>query len=282
MAEQKSIGIFKLLGAIQPLSGQKIVFIREGETVAEVFPEWIEESQLGDGYYLPFDLNIPVTLPKRANLKAAYKADPPLSEIGTIVSKRLALELESRLRTSVKHIYTSPSLASLQTAHAIQKVFQERRSKESTIRVSHLLATNGSAKKHWIAKNSLKNFGFIVDNSYETGENKISQTELNQEKVTQNIKQFLTEISETTETDTPVIIVCDSIAMALMVNEIRGETFNFPTENAYEKCMKMFPASSSFVCDLCLEKRQLLTSKPDCNLRPLTSIGISCSVRYRP
>uniref|UniRef100_A0A0K0CVD7 Protein-tyrosine-phosphatase n=1 Tax=Angiostrongylus cantonensis TaxID=6313 RepID=A0A0K0CVD7_ANGCA len=62
---------------------------------------------------------MPVRLPRRAEMKVAYKHDPPLSEIGRIMTQIFARELVVR-NAIPKVIYSSTSFASIQTAADIQ------------------------------------------------------------------------------------------------------------------------------------------------------------------
>ncbi|KHJ97662.1 hypothetical protein OESDEN_02353, partial [Oesophagostomum dentatum] len=71
--------------------GEEIILARHAETIAEVFPDWIERCKLDDAFYQPFDLNVPVRIPRRTNMAQAYQHDPPLSEVQNVFQKQIGV-----------------------------------------------------------------------------------------------------------------------------------------------------------------------------------------------
>ncbi|PIO75944.1 hypothetical protein TELCIR_01987 [Teladorsagia circumcincta] len=63
-----------------------LIVVRHGETVAEVFPQWLRLAYQGR-LYQPFDLNMPSTIPDRP--MEHFRFDPPLSQFGYSVAERV-------------------------------------------------------------------------------------------------------------------------------------------------------------------------------------------------
>ncbi|EYC39613.1 hypothetical protein Y032_0649g1121 [Ancylostoma ceylanicum] len=60
--------------------------VSHGETVAEVFPQWLRLTYKGGGeVYQPYDLNMPATIPKRP--AEHFRNDPPLTEHGNFTAE---------------------------------------------------------------------------------------------------------------------------------------------------------------------------------------------------
>ncbi|KHN74627.1 Ubiquitin-associated and SH3 domain-containing protein A [Toxocara canis] len=103
-----------------------VFVMRAGETIDEVLPSWIEQSHLDQNYYCPFNLNIPVHLPRRKNNVEEYAVDPPLSECGSAMSQIVGRQLRTK-RINLRHIFSSPALACVQTATQLAKVLRKKR-----------------------------------------------------------------------------------------------------------------------------------------------------------
>lgn len=77
---------FQPLGPVQPFQGPHIFVIRNGESIAEVFPDWIPRCELDVAFYVPFDLVLPV-LPFQSIFLASEHADldpPPEQDEGSL------------------------------------------------------------------------------------------------------------------------------------------------------------------------------------------------------
>ncbi|VDM37192.1 unnamed protein product [Toxocara canis] len=97
------------------LEDARIVLIRRGESVSDVFPEWTKSAFNANGDYVPFDLNMPSTIRKRERIED-FLLDPPLTNIGSHLSRQLGLSMIHEVPTV---IYTSPQLASIQTGRKL-------------------------------------------------------------------------------------------------------------------------------------------------------------------
>ncbi|KAK6032170.1 hypothetical protein OSTOST_01658 [Ostertagia ostertagi] len=49
---------YKMLRPAAQFRGDEMIVSRHSETIAEVFPDWIERCKLDDAYYHPFDLKV--------------------------------------------------------------------------------------------------------------------------------------------------------------------------------------------------------------------------------
>lgn len=103
----------------------EVLLMRHGERVDRVFGSgWARKSGIGqaesesqtvDYQYRPYDLNLPLWLPKR---KTSWRNDAPLTEMGWAVGRAMGRSME--LSTlSLSAIYASPALRCVQTATAV-------------------------------------------------------------------------------------------------------------------------------------------------------------------
>ncbi|VDK68313.1 unnamed protein product [Litomosoides sigmodontis] len=97
----------------------RLVVMRHGERIDDLFPEWIRKST-SSGSYQPFDLNMPLTLPELKRPFKHYEDDTIISEMGHILAEMVGKGL--LVNKSVPDIiYSSPSLRCVQTAHSVLK-----------------------------------------------------------------------------------------------------------------------------------------------------------------
>ncbi|PIO55830.1 hypothetical protein TELCIR_22780, partial [Teladorsagia circumcincta] len=142
--------------------GDEMIVSRHSETIAEVFPDWIERCKLDDAYYHPFDLNMPVRVPRRENMRHAYTLDPPISEVGRIMAQIFARELVTR-NAVPKAIYSSPSLASVQTAADIRNFIG---GECGSINIEPGLASDQNASSLWMSPKEFNQLKYNVNESY--------------------------------------------------------------------------------------------------------------------
>ncbi|MCP9263800.1 hypothetical protein DINM_007176 [Dirofilaria immitis] len=86
----------------------RVILMRRGETVTEVFPNWTINAFDESNFYTPYDLNMPYCLRKRENL-----IDPPLTNISAHFVAKLGFTMKKNLPTI---IYSAPEMATVQTA----------------------------------------------------------------------------------------------------------------------------------------------------------------------
>ncbi|VDL76666.1 unnamed protein product [Nippostrongylus brasiliensis] len=160
---------------IQPLrpagrfQGEEVVVARYAESIAEVFPDWINRCRLDGNMYNPFDLNMPVRVPQRENMKSAYQSDPPISEVGRIMAQIFARELVTR-NAVPKAIYTSPALACVQTAADIRNFIG---AECGNIHIEPGFAGDKSGQSNWMSPKQFVQLKYNVDENY-TPENERS------------------------------------------------------------------------------------------------------------
>ncbi|KAE9416062.1 hypothetical protein Angca_002308, partial [Angiostrongylus cantonensis] len=96
------------------------IIVSHGETIAEVFPQWLRLAWKRGHYYHAYDLNMPSLIPNRP--MEHFRYDPPLSEHGYL-SAEVAGHSIKVARYEPFQIYSSPELRCVQTASAIIQAF---------------------------------------------------------------------------------------------------------------------------------------------------------------
>lgn len=89
--------------------------MRHGERMDRIFAGWTKISFAEKGTYRPYNLNMPVNMPTRANF-LHFAGDSPLTEVGAVTSTLIGKCMRMSKHT-VTQIYCSPALRCLQTAH---------------------------------------------------------------------------------------------------------------------------------------------------------------------
>lgn len=153
---------YKSLRPAAPFHGDEVVVVRHSETISEVFPDWIDRCKLDFAFYQPFDLNMPVRLPRRENMMTAYQHDPPISEVGRITAQIFARELVTRNGVP-KAIFSSPSLASVQTAADIRNFIG---SECGNIHIEPALASDRTSSSFWMSPKEFAQLKYNVDEGY--------------------------------------------------------------------------------------------------------------------
>ncbi|WKY12034.1 hypothetical protein Q1695_003528 [Nippostrongylus brasiliensis] len=235
---------------IQPLrpagrfQGEEVVVARYAESIAEVFPDWINRCRLDGNMYNPFDLNMPVRVPQRENMKSAYQSDPPISEVGRIMAQIFARELVTR-NAVPKAIYTSPALACVQTAADIRNFIG---AECGNIHIEPGFAGDKSGQSNWMSPKQFVQLKYNVDENY-TPENE------------GNMKKLLEKLAE--QKKGVMLVITDASALQTLSDKSGGGD---------EKSSKnAFPAMSSIV----LMRKDNNVEPSRLYMRPLTMIGRS-------
>ncbi|KAK6103887.1 hypothetical protein QQG55_14200 [Brugia pahangi] len=90
----------------------RVILMRRGETVSEVFPNWIVKAFDDSNLYVPYDLNMPDTL-RRCERHDNFLIDPPLTNVSAHFAAKTGFAMTQNLPTMV---YSAPEMAVLQTA----------------------------------------------------------------------------------------------------------------------------------------------------------------------
>ncbi|XP_042199880.1 ubiquitin associated and SH3 domain containing Bb isoform X2 [Callorhinchus milii] len=109
------------------LSRQKrcLFVCRHGERMDVVFGKhWISQCFDAKGNYIRSNLNMPLTLPQRCGGFRDYEKDAPITVFGC-TQARLVGEALLESKSTVDHVYCSPSLRCVQTAFNILKGLQQ-------------------------------------------------------------------------------------------------------------------------------------------------------------
>ncbi|KIH68868.1 phosphoglycerate mutase family protein [Ancylostoma duodenale] len=254
-----------------PFQGEEIILARHAETIAEVFPNWVERSKLdGGGLYHPFDLNVPVRMPKRLNMVQAYQSDPPLSEVGRIMAQLFARELVSRSAIP-KAIFAAPTLASLQTAVDIHNYIGKDCGK---ICVDASLTSDRSGAPYWLSEQEIAHLKFNVDDSYNQEEIELDDRSL--KSIAESMKKVLPKLSSKNGI---VLVVTDALAVKMLKDlalSPKDAVGNRSEEESRKRAAQEYPAMSSTVLSSRTSKGTVHLQPSRLSMRPLTTIG-ECS-----
>ncbi|XP_054829368.1 ubiquitin-associated and SH3 domain-containing protein A [Eublepharis macularius] len=105
-------------------SRRGLLVMRHGERVDQVFGKsWLQQCFSADGKYYRPDLNFPPTLPYCKDSIKNFEWDPPLTCCG-IFQSRLIGEALLEKELKISHVYSSPALRCIQTAHHVLEGLQ--------------------------------------------------------------------------------------------------------------------------------------------------------------
>ncbi|KAK5981531.1 Phosphoglycerate mutase family protein [Trichostrongylus colubriformis] len=253
---------YKALRPAAPFRGEEIVVARHAETIAEVFPDWMERCKLDESRYHPFDLNMPVRVPRRENVKQAYQADPPISEVGRIMAQIFARELVTRNGVP-KVIYTSPSLACVQTAADIRNFIG---TDCGHICIEPGLASSQEASSYWMKPAEFNQLKYNVDESYTPQQTNSGDRSMKGRS--ENMRRMLSKLAEKKGV---VLVITDPLGVKLLTSggnmkEDENE------EQMRAKSVNTFPPMSSMImCHSHKNENDVELSR--LFMRPLTTIG---------
>jgi broad specificity phosphatase PhoE len=142
----------------------KVLLMRHAEPLDAAFPSWQRLALLGDKYR-PYDLNMPLTIPRRP--LEAHTDDAPLTELGRLTAQMVGRGL--RLARLVPDMVVSaPELRCVQTAAA---VIHSLHNDAVTICVEPGLADWRSwheTEPQWLSPRQLAGLGLPVNLAYES------------------------------------------------------------------------------------------------------------------
>ncbi|XP_054716647.1 ecdysteroid-phosphate phosphatase-like [Uloborus diversus] len=97
---------------------RKLVIMRHAERVDFTFGNWMEPAFDEHGNYIRFNLNMPVSVPKRNPMD--FQRDCPLTRIGTFQATITGESMKEH-GLSFSHVFCSPSLRCIQTCSDVLK-----------------------------------------------------------------------------------------------------------------------------------------------------------------
>ncbi|GMS78278.1 hypothetical protein PENTCL1PPCAC_453 [Pristionchus entomophagus] len=242
---EQMAGGYRTVTTRDEFSGKEVIVVRGAESIEDVFPDWIKQSRLDDHYYIPFDLNVPQTLPKRESLAEAYALDPPISEYGKLTAQVFARHLQSRGVThkGLISIYTAPSLACLQTAH---EIYHFLRSHCNAIRIDSGLAAECRGFDYWLKEPAIRRLGYVVDWNYKSLQRaERSETIFTiEERVCETVRGI--EIEQERHC---VLLVTDALSLSMINRRVRRLPIHFSEDIFTEKVRadSAVPPNSSLV-----------------------------------
>ncbi|XP_053125551.1 ubiquitin-associated and SH3 domain-containing protein B isoform X3 [Hemicordylus capensis] len=145
---------------------------RHGERMDVVFGKyWLSQCFDAKGRYMRTNLNMPHSLPQRSGGFKDYEKDAPITVFGC-TQARLVGEALLESNTIIHHIYCSPSLRCVQTAHYILKGLQQENNMKIRVEPGLFEWTkwvSGSSLPAWILPVDLAAASLSVDTTYSSG-----------------------------------------------------------------------------------------------------------------
>ncbi|XP_028931626.1 ubiquitin-associated and SH3 domain-containing protein B [Ornithorhynchus anatinus] len=142
---------------------------RHGERMDVVFGKyWLSQCFDAKGRYTRTNLNMPHSLPQRSGGFRDYEKDAPITVFGC-TQARLVGEALLETNTVVDHVYSSPSLRCVQTAHNILKGLQQDNMVKIRVEPGLFEWTKwvaGSTLPAWIPPSDLAAANLCVDTTY--------------------------------------------------------------------------------------------------------------------
>ncbi|CAB3398854.1 unnamed protein product [Caenorhabditis bovis] len=269
--EEFALGAYKALGPLPNYIGDEIIVMRHAETIAEVFPDWVAQSMLGENCYDPFDVNVPIELARRPQMQKSNDADPPLSEIARVCSKMMARELcDRKICPSV--IFCSPDIASIETACLIKKFIGE---KCGPIRIEPELSTMHAVSHLFFSKESLAKLGYDIDKDAEPL--KTISTKVTLPDLRARIKRAFYEL--TNVAINPLFIV-DSLAAKIIASHFYLIQFDEKLDVEVERAasFKTMPPLANITLYRMGTEGIKMYDISSLSLRPLTYTGFSNNI----
>ncbi|TKR80964.1 hypothetical protein L596_014928 [Steinernema carpocapsae] len=230
--------VFDLSHKVENISSREVFIVANAQNVKQLFPNWTKLSHLDEGRYEVFDLNMPIKLINREKNEAAYKLDPPLSEVGIFEGRAIGRQLHDRkIRNPV--VFTAPNLSSIQTASEIAKTFNGI----TKIRIEPGISTRQSKKcsEVFFSQQKLVNAGFPVDLGYESSDFETSEDWGEVQKCVK--RSFLRCIDQSTAGN--AIFVTDRAATKILTHLCFGipkSTLKIPQEEWHQRAYRSYPS----------------------------------------
>ncbi|NP_001248215.1 ubiquitin-associated and SH3 domain-containing protein B isoform X1 [Macaca fascicularis] len=154
----------------QPGPQKRCLFVcRHGERMDVVFGKyWLSQCFDAKGRYIRSNLNMPHSLPQRSGGFRDYEKDAPITVFGCMQA-RLVGEALLESNTIIDHVYCSPSLRCVQTAHNILKGLQQENHLKIRVEPGLFEWTKwvaGSTLPAWIPPSELAAANLSVDTTY--------------------------------------------------------------------------------------------------------------------
>ncbi|CAI5448547.1 unnamed protein product [Caenorhabditis angaria] len=274
LSEMYTVGDFRALGAPPAFNGDEIIVLRSAETISEVFPDWVSRSGLTENNLIPFDVNCPVELPNRSEIRKSYSADPPLSEMGKITAKMMGREIiERKIIPTV--IISTPDLASVETAAIIQKFIGLEKSPK--IRIEPELSTMHNVKNVFFNRDEFLRMGINIDSKT----NQLKAITSNSEFVdlVNHIKRAFHEL--TNKQDSNILMIVDALSAKIIASLFYGVEFAKNRDNLEEERLKAisnFPPLASFSTFRVPGSGNKMYDISPVTLRPLNYTGFSSNI----
>ncbi|VDM45358.1 unnamed protein product [Toxocara canis] len=105
-------------------SDTRIYLVRSGEDCDSIMPAWRNRAFETYQAYRLLDMNQPACIPRRVGGEDDYVSDAPLTNVGSLSAQFVGRAIT--MRSMISTVYTSPSLASVQTASSLASCLQQK------------------------------------------------------------------------------------------------------------------------------------------------------------
>ncbi|XP_039220026.1 ubiquitin-associated and SH3 domain-containing protein B [Crotalus tigris] len=200
---------------------------RHGERMDVVFGKyWLSQCFDTKGRYIRTNLNMPHNLPQRSGGFREYEKDAPITVLGC-TQARLVGEALLESNTVIHHIYCSPSLRCVQTAHHILKGLQQENNLKIRVEPGLFEWTkwvSGNSLPAWIPPMDLAAASLSVDTTYRPhlAVNKLGISESYETYISRSFQVTKEILSECKAKGNNILIVAHASSLEACTCQLQG------------------------------------------------------------
>ncbi|XP_026565001.1 ubiquitin-associated and SH3 domain-containing protein B [Pseudonaja textilis] len=200
---------------------------RHGERMDVVFGKyWLSQCFDTKGRYIRTNLNMPHNLPQRSGGFREYEKDAPITVLGC-TQARLVGEALLESNTVIHHIYCSPSLRCVQTAHHILKGLQQENNLKIRVEPGLFEWTKwvpGNSLPAWIPPPDLAAVSLSVDTTYRPhlAVNKLGISESYETYISRSFQVTKEILSECKAKGNNILIVAHASSLEACTCQLQG------------------------------------------------------------
>ncbi len=189
-------------------TGRRVFLMRHAERIDRVFPGWIKLAFTDGKKYRPYDLNQPLSLPKRKDGPEVYLSDSPITEMGYVTAQMVGRGLRVK-KVFFSAIYTSPALRCIQTGQGLLKTLNTNVKMYVDPGLFEWLGWYESVPT-WMTSEELKDAGYNVDTDYKpilTAKDMMKKRDEKRNEHYERIDDVCSKILKKQKTTGPILII---------------------------------------------------------------------------